>query len=143
MIWNYFSNAAGLHGPWVQLKQTVQKRNIILHGGRCHYEKVIVDINDTIHKFTCFTFPFFQKFSKNCSQMVVVLENWKPSYSHRIVKWSPPPSVCDKYNTDGASKGNPGPSSAAFYGKGLPESINLVVEAVAIKEGIEFCIKEI
>ncbi|XP_060182298.1 uncharacterized protein LOC132611961 [Lycium barbarum] len=72
--------------------------------------------------------------------------------SQNKVKWTFSDTGCFKCNTDGASKGNPGPSSAAFcirdsseefiYAKVriLTETTNLVAEAVAIEEGIKYCV---
>ncbi|XP_059315813.1 uncharacterized protein LOC132066527 [Lycium ferocissimum] len=58
-----------------------------------------------------------------------------------------------KCNTDGASRGNPGLSSVAFYirdefgnliyagARRLADTTNIIAESVAILDGIEFCIK--
>lgn len=116
------------------------------------YEKVIHEINNTIHKFTISKFPFFQNLPRTWPAIVNVLEKWEPRFRHKIVRWMHPPDGWYKCNTDGASKGNPGPSSAAFYvkncfgdivvvkGRRIPNSTSLVAEAVAINEGIMFCI---
>ncbi|KAG5595880.1 hypothetical protein H5410_037112 [Solanum commersonii] len=105
-----------------------KRRNIIFHGGSYTTNKVMCEINFTISKFirlklhtTCpTTWP----------QMVIMLVN----YSH-----------C---NIDGTSRGNPGPSVAAFcfrYHEGslvgdkglrISDSTSLVVEASAINEGL-------
>ncbi|XP_059310971.1 uncharacterized protein LOC132062414 [Lycium ferocissimum] len=72
--------------------------------------------------------------------------------SQHKVKWNFPDRGCFKCNTDGASKGNPGPSSAAFcvrdssgefiyaMARILTETTNLVAEVVAIEEGITYCV---
>lgn len=69
------------------------------------------------------------------------------------MRWLHPPLGWYKCNIDGASKGNPGPSSAAFCvrnsegdilgvkRRSLPLSTGIVAEAVAIREGIQFCIE--
>lgn len=63
----------------------------------------------------------------------------------------PPPNNWLKCNTDGASRGNPGPSSAAFcirdhegnlvVAKGfrLPDTTNLIAESRAIRESLQYC----
>ncbi|KAH0651818.1 hypothetical protein KY285_030681 [Solanum tuberosum] len=61
--------------------------------------------------------------------IVNVLENWEPRFRHKIVRWMHPPDGWYKCNTDVASKG-----------RRIPNSTSLVAEAVAIKEGIKFCI---
>ncbi|XP_060210742.1 uncharacterized protein LOC132637707 [Lycium barbarum] len=81
----------------------------------------------------------------------VILENLE-KYKN-METWRKPPELGSfKCNTDGASRGNPGPSSAAFYirnhsgdlmyagGRRLSDTTNLIVEAVAIKEGVKYCI---
>lgn len=67
------------------------------------------------------------------------------------MKWLPPPTGRWKCNTDGGSKGNPGPSSAAFkvrnsdgdliVAKGLQvvDTTNLIVKVVAIRECLYYC----
>lgn len=129
-----------------------KRRNTILHGGLYPYEKVIHEINNTINKFTISKFPFSQNLPRTWPAIVNVLENWEPRFRHKIVRWRRPPGGCYKCKFDGASKGNSGPSLAAFCvrncfgdivivkGKRIPDSTSLVAEAVAIKEGIQFCI---
>ncbi|XP_060170463.1 uncharacterized protein LOC132601391 [Lycium barbarum] len=68
------------------------------------------------------------------------------------VKWNFPDRRCFKCNTDGASKGNPGQSSAVFcirdssgefiYAMAslLTNTTNLVAKAMAIEEGIKYCV---
>ncbi|KAH0669467.1 hypothetical protein KY285_023628 [Solanum tuberosum] len=89
----------------------------------------IGDINYTIHdlikvKFDYTTIPY------SWPQMVALLDGYRPN---------------------GASRGNPGSSVAAFYvrnyegdlvgakGVKLAESTSLVVEAMTIKEGLQYC----
>ncbi|KAH0679277.1 hypothetical protein KY284_020362 [Solanum tuberosum] len=84
-------------------------------------------------------------------QIVEALEGYSPNYSFRIVRWLSPPINWLKCNTDGASRGNPRPSSTAFcirnhlgnliVAKGfkIQDSTNLVAEARAIREGLVFC----
>ncbi|KAK6786499.1 hypothetical protein RDI58_015024 [Solanum bulbocastanum] len=79
------------------------------------------------------------------------LEGYSPNYSFKIARWLSPPINCLKCNTNGTSKGSPGPSSAAFNIRGhlgdlviakgfkIQDTMNLVVEARAIKEGLLFC----
>ncbi|KAH0683077.1 hypothetical protein KY290_021663 [Solanum tuberosum] len=109
-VWSYFASAAGIQGPFIQIKQTVQKWRD-------------------------------------------VQERWQPRYSYKMVRWLYPPPDWYKCNTDGASKGNPGPSSAAFCvrnsagdiigakGRSLSISTNLMAEVVAIRVGIHYCIE--
>jgi len=119
----------------------------MLHGGSYPRAKVIGDINYTIHnlikvKFEYTTIPNF------FPQMVALLDGYRPSFQFKLVKWFPPPCGCWKCNTDGASRGNPGPSAAVLCvrnyegdlvcakGVKLAEFTSLVAEAMAIKEGL-------
>lgn len=180
-VWSYFASAAGIQGPFIQIKQTVQKwrdvqgnevfknvmvdvpiiilwflwksRNTILHGGLYAYEKIIFDTTDTIHKFIYTRFSCFQELPRYWPHIVEILERWQPRYSYKMVRWLYPPPDWYKCNTDGASKGNPGPSSAAFCvrnsagdiigakGRSLSISTNLMAEVVAIRVGIHYCIE--
>ncbi|KAH0678922.1 hypothetical protein KY284_020007 [Solanum tuberosum] len=74
----------------------------------------------------------------------------RPSFQHKIVRWSPPSVGWLKCNTDGASRGNPGPSAAAFCirdhndnflgekGVKIPDFTNLVAEAITMREGLQY-----
>ncbi|KAH0691451.1 hypothetical protein KY289_018809 [Solanum tuberosum] len=178
IVWNYFGRAAGLTGSFVQLKQSVKKwwgasgntrlnvvfqavpivilwflwkrRNTILHGGSYSVGKVKWEITDTILKLLKerFNWDFG---SNNWPLLIASLEGYKANHNSKIVRWFPPPTGWLKCNTDGASKGNPGPSSAAFCirdqngnflaakGVKMIDSTNLVAEARAIREGLMFC----
>lgn len=52
--------------------------------------------------------------SRSWPEIIENLEKYRPRYKFRIVRWTLPPINWLKCNTDGATKGNPGPSSAAF-----------------------------
>jgi len=176
-IWDYYARAAGLPGPWVQVKQTMKKwwdfqgnsrvmmvyqampniilwflwkrRNTILHGGSYSSNKVIWDINSTIHKFIRSKFNVLS-FPNNWPQMIFQLEKYRPVFHSKVVRWIPPPVGWLKCNTDGASRGNPGPSSVAFCVRNhdgnlvgakdlqIPDTSNLVAEAKAICEGLQY-----
>uniref|UniRef100_M1DQE1 Nuclease n=1 Tax=Solanum tuberosum TaxID=4113 RepID=M1DQE1_SOLTU len=83
--------------------------------------------------------------------MVALLDGYRPNFQYKLVKWLPPEIGWWKCNTDGASRDNPGPSTAAFCvrnvdgdlvgAKGLkiPDSTNLVTEVVAVREGLKYC----
>ncbi|WMV09401.1 hypothetical protein MTR67_002786 [Solanum verrucosum] len=83
--------------------------------------------------------------------VIQLMESCYPKISYKIVRWSAPPPKWLKCNTDGASRGNPGPSSAAFcirdsggeiiVAKGflLPNTTNMVAEARPIREGLMYC----
>lgn len=79
------------------------------------------------------------------------LENFTPTLKWSKVLWEFPPKGWVKYNTDGASRGNPGLSSYAFclidekgdllYAEGdtIDNFSNTVAEAKAILEASKHC----
>ncbi|KAH0730567.1 hypothetical protein KY290_001567 [Solanum tuberosum] len=179
-VWQHYSNAAGLLGPWIQIKQTMDKwwtakvnpmqkyifqavptlilwflwkrRNSVLHGGSYNTNKVIWDINYMVQKLLRSKFGLEQT-PNTWPQIVAAMEGFRPKFETKWVRWFPPPCGWWKCNTDGASRGNPGPSSAAFcvrnhhgdiisaQGNMLPDSTNLVAEMIAIRSGLQFCLE--
>ncbi|PHT39381.1 Geraniol 8-hydroxylase [Capsicum baccatum] len=84
--------------------------------------------------------------------LVKFLEEYTSAIVTKIVLWRMPETGYYKCNTDGVSKGNPGPSSSGFcvrdalrnflYAESirLPDGSNLLSEAKALKAGLELCI---
>ncbi|KAH0670569.1 hypothetical protein KY289_025062 [Solanum tuberosum] len=124
-----------------------KRRNTILYGGSYSERKLIWEINCIILKVIKVGFKSDTR-STNWHDIISDLQGHISSYSINIVKWIRPPTNWLKCNTDGAARGNPGPSSAAFcirdysgnmvVAKGfkLQDTSNLVVEAKAIREGL-------
>lgn len=87
----------------------------------------------------------------NLINIVDALQEYKPSYQIKVVRWRPSLHEWMKGNTDGASRGNPGPSLCAFCirnsegnliiakGSRIHDTISIVAEAIAIKECLRFC----
>ncbi|KAH0661693.1 hypothetical protein KY284_026624 [Solanum tuberosum] len=71
-------------------------------------------------------------------------------FQTQVIRLLHPPMGWWKCNTDGACRGNPGPSAAAFcirnsagdlvYAKGvkIQDSTSIVVEAIAVREGLQY-----
>nr|XP_018623243.1 14.7 kDa ribonuclease H-like protein [Nicotiana tomentosiformis] len=84
--------------------------------------------------------------------MIQFFEAYKPILITKRVNWQPPHAGWYKCNTNGASKGNPGPSSIGFcvrdeagdlvYAKSVDIGVitNVVTEAQAILQGLEYCV---
>ncbi|KAG5599353.1 hypothetical protein H5410_030723 [Solanum commersonii] len=123
IIWNRNLHATGIVGSMLNLKYFI--RNIILHGGSFSEYKVFWSINDTISKFIQIKFTV-QCNSTSWPYILSKLEQYRPRSSFRIVKWNPPPTNILKCNTDGASKGNPGPCLAAFCIRDCKDSLAIV-----------------
>ncbi|KAH0730062.1 hypothetical protein KY289_001250 [Solanum tuberosum] len=83
--------------------------------------------------------------------LVQFLEAYTPRIEYKMVYWKTP-SRGYKCNTDGAAKGNPGPSSGVscvrneagnlMYAEGrrFGENSNIVAKFLAFKMGLEYCI---
>ncbi|KAH0679931.1 hypothetical protein KY284_021016 [Solanum tuberosum] len=124
-------------------------RNTVLYGGKVSMNKIIRHIDDLIKKFIWSRFNLIAG-NKGWCDIIQLLESCHPKISYKIVRWSAPSPKWLKCNTDGASRGNPGPSSAAFcirnlrgeiiVAKGflLPNTTNMVAEARAIREGLMY-----
>ncbi|XP_060170617.1 uncharacterized protein LOC132601555 [Lycium barbarum] len=127
-------------------------RNTRRHGGSITVNKVIYEINRGILLLAQSLFLGMKQFPKRRPFFVQYLENQRKTVVHKEVTWLPPEKGKYKCNTDGASRGNPGPSSAAFCirdhngdlvyvaGKILEDTTNVIAEAVAIEYGIQYCV---
>lgn len=147
---NYRVNLVCQAIPSIILWILGKRRNTILHGGVFSEARVIWGITDTVLKF------IHARLNVNCSRnswphIISEIEQYRPIFEYRIVRWEPPPNNVLKCHTDGASKGNPGPSSATFcisdhdgnlvVAKGfkIPNTTNMEAEAIAIRESLLYC----
>ncbi|XP_060190574.1 uncharacterized protein LOC132619802 [Lycium barbarum] len=85
-------------------------------------------------------------------QMVQFIEEYRPHNRIRLELWKCPHEGCFKCNTDEASRDNLGLCSAAFCvrnergdlmeagARKLQDTTNIVAEASAIQDGLEYCI---
>ncbi|KAH0665292.1 hypothetical protein KY290_027558 [Solanum tuberosum] len=159
--WWMKTNAAGIIGPWIQLKQAMKKwweaqgnsrqklifqaiPNIVLwFFGRGEVQFFMVE---------CILMKFgYTDVPKAWPHMIALLDGYKPTLQYEVVRWSRLPISWWKCNTDGASRGNSGPSSASICvrnsdgnlvgAKGLKVGVttNLIAEVVAVKEGLSYC----
>ncbi|XP_060211916.1 uncharacterized protein LOC132639487 [Lycium barbarum] len=153
-IWQHYNAAVGIVVPRIQIHQIIiqwwymqgptnlkavmqaapaficwqlwRRINTIMHGGKMNKLKVIHGINNNLQQLVKTLYPWLRQ----------VPDEW--------------PQLC---NTDGASRGNPGLSSAAFCirdevgnliyagARRIADTTNITAESVAILDGIEFCIK--
>lgn len=142
MVWNYFANAAGVQGPFIQIRNNILKwwkaegapklkvvftvipamviwhiwmrRNVIHHGGRMSVHCLLAEINRDIYLFTINRYPWLMNVPKSWPFIVQYLEEYKPVLRTKIATWNAPNSGKFKCNSDGAYKGKPGPMSSAF-----------------------------
>ncbi|XP_075097910.1 uncharacterized protein LOC142175230 [Nicotiana tabacum] len=137
-VWKTFIQPAGIVVNMVQAVPSVvtwelwKRRNTMKNGGS-------VSCNRVIHEW-----PDLIKF----------LEVYKPYVVTKRVIWQFPFGSFFKCNRDGASRGNPGPSSYSFcvrdchgdlvYARAnkIGETTNIVAEAKAIAEGLAYCVEK-
>ncbi|XP_070045233.1 uncharacterized protein [Nicotiana tomentosiformis] len=113
--------------------------------------RVIHEVNKTLHNLARIKFPWLSHIPVLWPEMIQFFEAYKPILITRKFTWQLPRERWYKCNTGGASKGNPGPSSLGFcvrddagdliYARSvnLDETTNVVAEAKAILQGLEYC----
>lgn len=62
-----------------------KRRNTLLHGGSNTTGKVIWEVTDTVKKFLRSRFSLSRE-NQNRTQIVGVLERYKPSYTNKVVR---------------------------------------------------------
>ncbi|KAK4711125.1 hypothetical protein R3W88_005638 [Solanum pinnatisectum] len=99
---------------------------------------MLAEINRNIHSLAVVRYPWLQNIPKEWAMMVHFFENYK--------------SGVYKCNSDGASNGNPGPSSGGFCIRNwegefiyaatqeLGVKTSLEAEVIALKRGLQFCV---
>lgn len=61
------------------------------HGGSYAIGKIFLEINSTIQKLAILRFHWQHDIPKAWPSLVVVLENHRPKFSTKVVRWMPPP----------------------------------------------------
>ncbi|XP_060211803.1 uncharacterized protein LOC132639368 [Lycium barbarum] len=140
---NVFSSTAGIEMNCSQVKQLVQ----IWWNTNCHYKlKPIIKAVPGMTMWQIWKWRNTKLHGGSMSR-----HRFRPSLKCTTVAWRVAISGWYKCNSDSASRGNPGPSSVAFCIRDdngdlvyaatqkITDGNNLVVEAVAIKQGINYC----
>ncbi|KAH0704871.1 hypothetical protein KY289_009947 [Solanum tuberosum] len=179
--WSYFCSFAGLNIEGLQLREVIvlwwgtkigtnmrpfyralpsftiwelwRKRNRMKHEGKqTSVARVIHNITRNMYMLVRLRKPFMTC-PVNWPDMLLEWTSYKPKMKVKRVLWEFPPNGWVKYNTDGASRGNPGLSSYAFVlrnAKGdveyverasIENTTNTVAEAKAILEASKHCKK--
>lgn len=127
-----------------------KRKNTKLHSGTYQMRKIYLEINKYILRFIKLRFNM-QIEGYNWINIVDALQDYMPYYQIKIFRWRPLPHDWMKGNTDGASRGNLGLSSCAFYirnskgnlivakGSRIHDTTSIVAEAMAIRECLRFC----
>ncbi|XP_075107108.1 uncharacterized protein LOC142180085 [Nicotiana tabacum] len=130
-----------------------KRRNAGKHGGSMSTNRVIHEINRTLHQLGRVRYAWIPNIPLLWPDMIQYCEGCKPILITTRVTWQLPCHGWYKCNTDGASKGNPRPSSLGFcvrddegdvvYARAVDLGVttNVVAEAKAILQGLEYCVE--
>ncbi|XP_060210685.1 uncharacterized protein LOC132637641 [Lycium barbarum] len=137
--------------PMITMWQIWKWRNIVVHGGKMTINKVIYEINLTIHQMCRVRHPRIQV-PKSLPQIMQLFETYRSHIVSKLVRWNLPMLGWFKCNSYGAARGNPGPSIVAFcirnsegdlvhaVARRISDGSNLVAEAMALQEGFKYCV---
>ncbi|KAH0636015.1 hypothetical protein KY290_036409 [Solanum tuberosum] len=89
-------------------------RNNLKHGGSSTFNGMVMQVQDMVKKLVKKLYPWIYLDSTQWSFITRRLRRYKPKLHYHSVVWRPPDMQKMKCNVDGASKGNPGPSSYGF-----------------------------
>lgn len=112
-----------------------------------------IEINRNLFPLAKYNYPWLKNLPTSWPGLVNFFEEYTPTLGCRTIVSNPPEMRSFKCNVDGASKGNPGPSSGPFCTRNregnliyaedtrLFDGTNLVAEVVALRLGLEFCVQ--
>ncbi|KAG5594992.1 hypothetical protein H5410_036224 [Solanum commersonii] len=87
---------------------------MIRHGGKMLVQGMMMEINRNLHYLEITRYPWLRNIPDSFSLIVKFFEAYTPLIECKVVKWKLPHEGLYKCNSDGASKGNLGPSASAF-----------------------------
>ncbi|XP_075100498.1 uncharacterized protein LOC142176491 [Nicotiana tabacum] len=137
--WNYFLTRAGISVEGLTLHQAITK---------CWTANVCLRLKPALVKVRKHGMDMVPH---KWQDLLAMMENFTPKLKVTKVMWEFPSAGWLKFNTDGASRGNPGRSSIGFcirnengdivksVGKEIEETTNIVAEAKAMVEALRFC----
>ncbi|KAH0665275.1 hypothetical protein KY285_026481 [Solanum tuberosum] len=73
-----------------------------------------IEINRNLFFLAKYNYPWLKDLPTSWPGLIKFIKEYTPTLGCRIVVWNPPVMGSFKCNSDGASKGNPGPSYGAF-----------------------------
>ncbi|KAH0688092.1 hypothetical protein KY284_018645 [Solanum tuberosum] len=140
-LWAIIAAATGIDGPFIQLKDTLLKwwkaemtpklkyiyktvllfilwqiwkrRNIIKHGGKMTQSTMTLEIGRNLHLMARCIYPWLKDIPTSWPMLVKFMEDYTLILVYKVVKWIKP-TIGFKCYSDGAFKGNSGPSFGAF-----------------------------
>lgn len=123
------------------------------HGGRTvSIKRVVHKVKNTLHNLAKLRFYWLPSIPLLWPDMIRFFEAYKPIVITKRVTWQLPNERWFKCYTDGASRGNPGPSSYGFCVRNYVGDVvftkaeqignitNMVAEVRAIMQGPSYCI---
>ncbi|KAH0771764.1 hypothetical protein KY290_015745 [Solanum tuberosum] len=139
---NPIEGAAGIPGPFVQLRQVIKKWwefdgvtklkplykavpafivwqvwkrwNVLKHGGKMSRHSMEMEINKNVYLMTKVRYPWLVEVPKSWPLIVRFLEAYSPILTSRVIRWRCPEESTFKCNTDGSSRPVLGTSAMAF-----------------------------
>ncbi|XP_070031694.1 uncharacterized protein [Nicotiana tomentosiformis] len=129
-----------------------KRRNNMKHGGVISEKRVIREVNKTLYFLARFRYPWLTNIPVLWIDMIRYFESYKPYVVSRRVTWHLPNAGWVKCNSDGASKGNPCPSSYGYcirdssgdllYAEAIDigHTTNIVAEVKGILHGLLYCV---
>lgn len=118
----------------------------------CVFNMILYENNNTIHSLEKVRYPCLCNIPFLWLDMIEYFEEYKPLMMTKRVTWKFSYKGWHKYNTDGASRDNPGQSSFGFYMRDsgedlvyaravkIEETTNIVARAKAIVDGFSYCV---
>ncbi|KAH0779118.1 hypothetical protein KY290_005545 [Solanum tuberosum] len=73
-----------------------------------------MEINRNLQMMAKLRYPLIQEIPSMWPMIVKLFEEYTHSISYQVIKWKFPERGYYKCNSDGACKGNPGPSACGF-----------------------------
>ncbi|KAH0776334.1 hypothetical protein KY290_007745 [Solanum tuberosum] len=111
---------------------------------------MVSQIHELVRKTLKMLYPWIKLDIRDWPELIAKIKKYRPKiYVHSVV-WKPPVAQRLKFNTDGASRGNPGMSSFGFCirdgrgdlryakAKGIGIITNTEAEALAIYKALEY-----
>ncbi|XP_075080304.1 uncharacterized protein LOC142165824 [Nicotiana tabacum] len=127
-----------------------KRRNSMKYGDAVTTSRVIYQVSSNLQALVKVRKPGMDMVPHKWHYLLAMMENFTPKLKVTKVMWEFPSAGWLKFNTDGASRGNPGRSSIGFcirnengdivksVGKEIEETTNTVAEAKAMVEALRW-----
>lgn len=132
-----------------------KRRNNMNNWGAVTCNRVIHEVNKTFHYLSRQRYPWLSSIPLLWPYMIQFFEGYRPYVVTKTITWQLSYEGWFKCNTDGVSRGNPGPRSYGFYVRDhvgdllyveaseIGEVTNIVAEAKVIVQGLAYCVERL